>query len=118
MNPYLKEGLVGIGVFVTTLIVSAVATMAIGPNTTIGYGVSAVVMFAVTFVLARALGVHSFNDGIFRGSVWLMVSMLGFIGMVVAGNNADLLGETMVFVMLASLAGGPMLAGRLAEYAA
>lgn len=118
MNPYLKECLVGVGVFVATLIVSALTTIPFGDNLSLGYGIAAVVMFGLTFLLARALRVETFTEGMFRGSVWLIVSLVGFILMSVVGDQASLLSETTVFVMLACLAGGPMLAGRLAENAA
>lgn len=114
MNPYVKEVLVGLGVFVATMIVSAVTGIPFGPGAT-AYLVAAAVMFGLTFLLARLLKVQSFNDGMFRGSVWLMVALLVFLLLSVVSDNLAPLGEASFFAMLACIAGGPMLAGRLVD---
>lgn len=115
MNPTLKEGLVGVGVFVATLILSAVAALPFGTDPVPGHVIAAVLVFGGTFLLARMLRVQSLNDGMFRGSVWLMVTLVGFLLLSIVSDSLDVLGQGSFFIMLACIAGGPMLAGRLAE---
>lgn len=115
MNPTVKEGVVGAGVFVATAVLSTVASLPFGSDPLPGHLIAAALVFGGTFLLARALRVESFNDGMFRGSVWLMVTLVGFLLLSIVTDSLAVLGYGSFFIMLACIAGGPMLAGRLVE---
>ena len=113
MHPMLKEALVGFGVFLATLIVSALVGLPFGTHAGAGYLVSAGLVLGLTFALARGLGVRTLASGTRTGAVWLAVTAAFWLAMGLVGDA----GSALYVLLFVAVGVGPVAAALVGERA-